>query len=93
MGEYEYLKVADVYIPVQDFSSALRAMMAINDLTDDNLGEQIGVNRMTVLNWRKGHQIPSEKNLKKLCEILGIDENVVKMLIEREKKSKEEKSC
>lgn len=84
--------IVDIYIPVVNFSSALRAMMAINDLTDDNLGEQIGVNRMTVSNWRKGHQIPSGKNLTKLCEFLEMDEDIVKILIAQEKKSKEEKS-
>ncbi len=90
MSEYEYLNVADVYIPVKDFSSALRAMMAIQNLTNEKLGQQLGVHRETVRHWTIGTQSPRDENLNKLCELLGIDENVAKMLIEREK-NKEEK--
>lgn len=93
MSEYEYLlNVVDVYIPVQDFSSALCAMMAIQNLTNEKLGQQLGVHRETVRHWTTGMQSPRDENLNKLCELLGIDENIAKMLIEREKKSKEEKS-
>ena len=79
--------VVDVYIPVKDFSSGLRAVMAIKQLTNEQLGKQLGVHRETVRHWATGNQIPNDKNLKKLCEFLSIDEDVAKMLIKQEEES------
>ena len=80
--------VVDFYIPVKDFSSALRAMMAIKQLTNEQLGKQLGLNRETIRHWALGLQKPRGNNLKKLCEFLSIDEDAAKMLIKQE----EEKS-
>lgn len=79
--------VVDFYIPVTKFSSALRAMMAIKQLTNERLGKRLGVHRETVRHWVTGNQIPSGDNLKKLCEFLSIDEGVAKMLIKQEEES------
>lgn len=84
--------IVDIYIPVENFSSALRAMIAIKQLSSEEVGNRIGVAHSTVRFWCVGRMFPRKENLTKLCEFLEMDEDIVKILIEQEKKSKEEKS-
>lgn len=77
--------VIDVYIPVQDFSSALRAMMAIRNINIPVLAERIGVSVTSVYNWRIGKRLPNKMHIEQLCNVLSMDENIVSLLIERQK--------
>lgn len=61
--------VIDVYIPVQDFSSALRAMMAIRNINIPVLAEQIGVSVTSVYNWRIGKRLPNKMHIEQLCNV------------------------
>lgn len=77
--------VIDVYIPVQDFSSALRAMMAVRNVNMVELAEQIEVSATSVYNWRIGKRFPNKMNIEKLCNALLIDDNIMELLIEQQK--------
>ena len=77
--------VIDVYIPVKDFSSALRAMMAIHNINIPVLAEQIGVSVTSVYNWRIGRRLPNKMHIEQLCDVLSMDEYVVELLLEQQK--------
>lgn len=82
--------VADVYIPVTNFSSALRAMIAIKKITVNEISKQIGVHESAVRHWCCGRRFPRKETLTKLCDFLSIDESIAQMLIEQEKRNKKE---
>lgn len=82
--------VVYVYIPVTKFSSALRAMMTIENVTVKEIGKQIGVHESAVRHWCHGRRFPRKETLKKLCDFLSIDESTARMLIEQEKQNKKE---
>lgn len=75
----------DVYIPVHDFSSALRAMMAVRNVNMVELAEQIEVSATSVYLWRIGKRFPNKMNIEKLCNVLSIDDNIMELLIEQQK--------
>ena len=43
------------------------------DMTLDDLAQQVGVSAMSVSRWRRGENAPAGKSLEKICEILGCD--------------------
>jgi transcriptional regulator with XRE-family HTH domain len=50
-------------------------------LTQEELGEQLGINGKSVSKWERGVSVPSYKVLRKLCEIIGISSDEVLKLI------------
>ena len=49
----------------------LKVLMAQQDRTVTALANDIGVDRVTVSQWRSGTQLPSYENLNALCRVLG----------------------
>ncbi len=47
--------------------------MANAGLTSAEVAEKLGVNKTTVNSWTAGKNVPTDHNLTKLCELLGID--------------------
>ena len=43
-----------------------------NSLTQEKLGEILGINGKSVSKWERGITIPSLKNIKKICFIFNI---------------------
>lgn len=79
-----------VFIPVQDFSSALRAMISIEKIPVKEISKQLGVHESAVRHWCYGRRFPRKETLTKLCDFLSIDEGIAQMLIEQEKQNKKE---
>lgn len=50
----------------------LAYIRALKSLTQEQLGNSIGVSGKTVYNWESGRTVPHKKNLMKLCYILGV---------------------
>lgn len=53
-------------------SSVIRQFRDRNGLTQDDLGERVGVAAATISRWEKGRREPRGKRLRKLSEVIGI---------------------
>jgi len=50
----------------------LKEILKSKGIKQNYLAQRVGVSVVTVSNWVKGKSIPNKKNLKKICEILGV---------------------
>ena len=52
--------------------NSLKVLRAKKDVSQQKLGECIGVSQNTVSSWEKGYTKPSTKNMLKMAEFFGI---------------------
>mgnify|MGYP003311892863 CR=1 FL=1 len=56
------------------FKDRLKQLREENKLTQKELGDKIYVSRSAICKWEMGSGIPSDVNLKALCEFFNVDE-------------------
>lgn len=60
-------------------------------LSQEELGEKIGVSRQSIYAWESGKSVPDIENLYKICQIFDIKTNELTNLCQEQEKSKENK--
>jgi len=60
-----------------DFTITLAAARVNANLTQQELGSKLGVDRSTIMAWEQGKRIPNAKQLKTLCEICNIPQQYI----------------
>lgn len=55
------------------FSDKLSMLMDQRDLSNEDLGEMVGVNRTTVSRWRSGERSPKMEKLPEIASVFGVD--------------------
>ncbi|VTS14513.1 LexA family transcriptional regulator [Streptococcus pseudoporcinus] len=53
----------------------LKAIRQKENMSQEELGHQIGVNKMTISNWEQGKNSPNQKHLAKLVDIFQVSED------------------
>jgi transcriptional regulator with XRE-family HTH domain len=59
------------------WSEKLRGVMAEKNIGNHELAKAMGKSYHTIITWRRGHSVPSIKNLMKLGKALGVDYKVL----------------
>lgn len=54
------------------FSISLKACRANANMTADDFGKEIGVNKATILKWEKGETVPDAIQLHKISQLSGV---------------------
>lgn len=52
--------------------NTLKVLRAKKDVSQQELGEKLGVSQNTVSSWEKGYTKPSTKNMLKMADFFGI---------------------
>lgn len=55
------------------FSDKLSELMKSRNVSDEKLGELVGVNRTTITRWRSGERSPKMEKLPEIASIFGVD--------------------
>lgn len=58
------------------FSDKLTYLMKRDDMSDDRLGDLVGVNRTTVSRWRTGERSPKMEKLPEIASIFKVDPRI-----------------
>lgn len=58
------------------FSDRLSKLMRKNDITDEELGSLVGVNRTTVTRWRTGERSPKMEKLPEISAVFNVDPRI-----------------
>lgn len=62
---------------MNDFKISLKAARVNRNMTQKELGREVGRDSATILNWEKGNsRIPLE-DFKKICKVLNVPEDLV----------------
>ena len=77
-----------------EFKSSLKKFRTKNNLTQDELGEKIGISGKVVSKWESGNTIPDVKKIQALCEVfdceyadlIGPEKNKKRKVKEQEEK-------
>lgn len=55
------------------FSQNLARLMELNGLTNEKLGEELGLGRITIEQWLAGKKLPNAGSLQKIQDYFGVD--------------------
>lgn len=55
------------------FSNELSKLMKDRDMSDEELGKRVGVNRTTVSRWRSGERSPKMEKLPEIAAVFNVD--------------------
>ncbi len=56
---------------------SLKALRSNVNLSQDELGQKLGVSQTTISSWEQGNSIPSSKNIYKLAQLYSIDPTLI----------------
>lgn len=59
---------------IKEFLCRLEEWKTLEDKKDIDFCREVGITPNTLVNWKKHGRLPQEKNMKKICEVLGINE-------------------
>lgn len=57
---------------MEDLMLNLQALRALKDMTQEQLGTQLGVTKETIRSWEKGHTSPNMAQMKKISELFNV---------------------
>ncbi|MHC5215240.1 helix-turn-helix domain-containing protein [Enterococcus sp. LJL128] len=62
--------------PLSLFSDKLSSLMKSRDMSDDELGNLVGVNRTTITRWRTGERSPKMEKLPEIASVFQVDPRI-----------------
>ena len=69
------------------FSEELNKLLIRFDMSNEELGEKVGVNRTTISRWRSGERSPKIEKLPEIARIFNVDPRIFVGEMPEQKKS------